>query len=486
MAARRRKTNEKKKGSPLLAVIVVCGVLLTLLLVALLVGRSMLNGWLRGDGFRDWLALRTGTALRAEVTLDPLEWDGSEVYTKRFTALGREEAGFSEILLDGVRARSGGIADRAVQVPGIEVNRLEVRFSPKRKAPPAPVGEASTTAAAPELPAWLRDYLPDRVEIEEIGIATAKVTVEKEAGEVFRLQSTKATIEPDYRTGFWAIAGKGGKAYLPGQPELELKDLAMRWKGSELFLDHASLGIFKDGHIDGKGEFGFEDPGRFDLELEVSSIQVDDLVKGEWQQRLSGIVSGPIRISGPPGALIYEGTLNLSEGVIEAIPVLERIARYTRSERFNRLVLSQAKTDFRRQGDRLELRKLVLQSDGLVRVEGDVDLVGDQLSGALQVGVTPGTMRWIPGAERLVFVTDRDGFLWAPLNLSGTLGEPREDLSARLVAAAGEAVLGDLPGGVIEGAKGLLNPEGGASGASDLLEQGKKVIDLLGPILKAP
>lgn len=488
MPSKRRKNPGKKKGSPLIAVIAICGTLLVLLVVALLVGRSMLNNWLRGEGFQEWLTARAGSALDAEVSLDRLEWDGSEVYTKRFAAMGREESGFSEILLDGVRAQAGGIADRAVQVPEIDVNRLELRFSPNRKAPAAPasVVTAEVAPAGPDLPEWLRDYLPNRVEIGEIDVATSRVTVEKQAGEVFRLQGTRATFEPDFRTGFWAIAGKGGKVYLPGQPEIELKDLALRWKGKELFLDRAALGIFKKGHIEGKGEFGFEDPGRFDVELELSAIDVDDLVPEEWKKRLTGIVSGPVRISGPPGALVYEGTLNVSEGVLEAIPVLERIARYTRSERFNRLVLSQAKSDFKREGDKLELRKLVLQSDGLVRVEGDIDLVGDQISGALQVGVTPGTMRWIPGAERLVFTTDRDGFLWAPMTLSGTTSEPKEDLSVRLVAAAGEAILGDLPGGVIEGAKGILDPGSEGSTTSDLIEQGKKMIDLLGPLLKAP
>src|SRR5690606_17494858 len=114
---------------------------------------------------------------------------------------------------------------------------------------------------------------------------------------------------------------------------------------------------------------------------------------------------------------------------------------------------------------RLELRNLVLQSDGLVRVEGRIDLVGDQLEGDLAVGVVPGTMRWIPGAERLVFTEERNGFLWAPLKLAGTTTSPREDLSARLIAAAGETVVGELPEGLIDAAKQLLGPSGSRSGA---------------------
>lgn len=485
------KPRKKSKGSfnPLKIVLIGGGVLLALLVVGLLIAKSMLNGWLRGEGFRDWLAGRAAEVLRSEVTLGDLEWSGSEVYSKRFEARGREQAGFAEMTLDGVRARAGGIVDKAVQVTGVSVNRLDLRFSPKRlptaPAETAPAPSAAATAG-PGVPEWLADYLPNRVEIDEIEIASTRVSVEKAEGEVFLLSGPRAILQPDFQTGFWSIEGKGGKVSLPNQPEIALKDLALRWKGEDLFVDRCALGVFKEGHVDGKGEIGFEGPGRFDLELDLSAIDVDELVEGEWRDRLTGTIHGPVRITGAPGALVYEGTMNLGEGVIEAMPVLKRIAQYTRSERFERLVLNQAKTDFKREADRLELRNLVLQSDGLVRVEGQADLVGDQLSGDFRVGVTPGTMRWIPGAERLVFTEDLEGFLWAPMKLTGTLAEPREDLSARLIAAAGEALIGDLPGGVLDAAGELLKGEGGAPASGDLLDQGKKVIDLLSPFLKAP
>lgn len=486
MSAKPRK-KPTRSFNPLKFVLISGGVFLVVLVVGLLIAKSMLNGWLRGEGFRDWLAARTAQVLRSEVTLGDLEWDGSEVYTKRFEALGRKEAGFAELALDGVRARAGGIADKAFRVPEVAVNRLDLKFSPKRLASPSePAPVAAVAKAGPELPGWLVKYLPDRVEVEEIEIATTRVSVEKAEGEVFLLNGARAVLKPDFRTGFWAIEGKGGKIDLPNQPEIALKDLGLRWKGNDLFVDHCALGVFKEGHVDGKGEIGFESPGRFDLELELSAINVDELLQGEWRDRLAGTIHGPIRITGAPGALVYEGAMHLDEGVVEAMPVLKRIAQYTRSERFERLVLNQAKTDFKREGDRLELRNLILQSDGLVRVEGQADLVGDQLAGDFRIGVTPGTMRWIPGAERLVFTEDREGFLWTPMKLTGTLAAPKEDLSARLIAAAGEAVISELPTGVLDAAQELLKGEGGKPASGDLIDQGKKVIDLLTPFLKAP
>ncbi|MEM1297536.1 MAG: hypothetical protein AAGH89_19370, partial [Verrucomicrobiota bacterium] len=106
------------------------------------------------------------------------------------------------------------------------------------------------------------------------------------------------------------------------------------------------------------------------------------------------------------------------------------------------------------------------------------------------IGVTPGTLRWIPGAERQVFTENRDGFLWAPLNLTGTTSEPKEDLSGRLIAAAGEEILKGLPDGVLKEVNKLLptGPDGENPSVdpSELIDQAKPLIDMLSPFLKRP
>ena len=485
MSANPRKKS-KRSINPLTVVLVTGGVILVLLVGGLLAVKSSLNAWLHGDGFREWLARRAEIVLKSEVTLGELKWSGSEVFAAKFTARGRAEAAFSELVLDGVRAKTGGVSDRAFHVADVTVNRLTLNFSSTSKAAPAAEITAGTAPAgeAPKLPDWLSGLAPNRVEIDRIHIAATNVAVEKAEGIVFTLAGVQATMEPDFQTGLWEVSGKGGTMQVPDQPQIRLKELGMRWRGSELFVDRCALGIYKDGHIEGRGEIGFENGGIFDVDLDISSIAIDELITGEWKDRLDGVIHGPVRINGTPGGLVYEGTLNVTEGVIESIPVLKRIAQYTRSDRFNRIVLNEARADFKSDGWRIELRNLALQSDGLVRIEGSVDIVGDQLEGDLRVGVAPGTMRWIPGAERLVFVEDRDGFRWAPLKLTGTTAEPKEDLSARLIAAAGESLIGDLPGGLLESAQELLNPGGDPAKSDEIIKQGKKVLDLLSPFLQ--
>ena len=98
--------------------------------------------------------------------------------------------------------------------------------------------------------------------------------------------------------------------------------------------------------------------------------------------------------------------------------------------------------------------------------------------------MTPGTLSWIPGAENLVFEKKRDGFLWAPMTLQGTLSEPREDLSGRLIAAAGKAILRDLPDGLLNEAQKFLDPSGESADPNSIINQGKDLLDTLSPFLR--
>jgi hypothetical protein len=105
-------------------------------------------------------------------------------------------------------------------------------------------------------------------------------------------------------------------------------------------------------------------------------------------------------------------------------------------------------------------------------------VVDRQLSGRFSLGVTPGTLARIPGAETKVFRPGRDGMLWAPVLVEGTLDDPDEDLSRRLIVAAGERMFEMIPE---TGLRVLRHSDRSASEmARDLLEEGKKAVGLDG------
>ncbi|HEY8960655.1 MAG TPA: hypothetical protein VIM57_00515, partial [Luteolibacter sp.] len=90
-------------------------------------------------------------------------------------------------------------------------------------------------------------------------------------------------------------------------------------------------------------------------------------------------------------------------------------------------------------------RDLVIASEGLVRIEGTLAVRDRRLDGSFRLGLAPGTLAQIPGAETDVFLPGERGLLWAPLRITGTLDDPKEDLTSRLIAAAGMRMFDVLP-----------------------------------------
>jgi hypothetical protein len=126
----------------------------------------------------------------------------------------------------------------------------------------------------------------------------------------------------------------------------------------------------------------------------------------------------------------------LDKGVIESFPLLETLATYTGNERFRRIALRDgAQAHVRRLGKQTVIDRIDVQSDGLARLTGSIQIDDKALSGKLRLGIIPGTASWLPGAEQKVFVSADSGYLWTDIVLSGTVDHPQNDLIPKLAAA---------------------------------------------------
>jgi hypothetical protein len=100
--------------------------------------------------------------------------------------------------------------------------------------------------------------------------------------------------------------------------------------------------------------------------------------------------------------------------------------------------LRKAALDFRQQGKRLELTKIEIASEGLLRIEGNLTIEDGRLDGLFQLGLTPTTLASIPGAAERVFLPGKEGMHWTPVRITGSTRLPNEDLTDRLIAAGFE------------------------------------------------
>jgi hypothetical protein len=228
--------------------------------------------------------------------------------------------------------------------------------------------------------------------------------------------------------------------------------------------------------------------GAWQIFTHVKSVPLDEFLDEWWEQRLSGKIEGDLEMAGarnaPPA---WKADLALKDGALTGLPILDKLATYTNTHRFKRLVLDVCSATLRPQGDALRIENIILQSNGLLRIEGSLTIRGRALEGDLLLGVTPETLSGIPGASSRVFVESNPaappGLQWTHVHIVGTLDAPMEDLSSRLIGAAGMSLLLDTPGAVVgQGAETLLKPVLGEdaaklpgkvmNGASGMLENG--------------
>ena len=258
-----------------------------------------------------------------------------------------------------------------------------------------------------------------------------------------------------------------------GESQCQISDATLRWKQSS----EATL----------RGALKYE-TGAWQASIHARAVPLEEFLDSWWKQRLSGRLEGDLEMSGTRNAPpVWKADVALKDGTLTGLPILDKLVTYTNTHRFKRLLLDICSASLRPQGDSLRIENIIVQSNGLLRIEGSLTIRGRALEGDFLLGVTPETLTSIPGASSRVFVESNPsappGLQWTRVHIVGTLDAPQEDLSSRLIGAAGMSLLLDTPGAVVsQGAETLLKPVFGGDaakmpakvieGASGVIENG--------------
>jgi len=448
----------RKKGSRLPWILLaVAGVVIA---AGFLIISAKIQGFLRSDAFRQLVSDKTGEAFRATATYSPMRWAGSSLFADSLEAGGNPGSIVQSLRADQIRAEVNwrAIWDGAWRVERIDVVSLEGVFRPG-----SPDGEGTDSGRKPEATSGLAAFLPQRFELGQLNIAQARVGfLGKDGREIVGVQNSALVVRPEGNG--WTIDGNGGTLTLPSQPALSITNFRSRIQGPTFFLTESNFRLGDAGKISASGEFASASK----LQIEWTQLDVATFLDAAWKSRLSGLFAGTALVEWPEAGLSAgkaAGTFRLSEGLLQNLEALDKIATFTGAPQFRRMPLQEISGNYQWARGGLNVTNLVAESKGLLRIEGQCDMAADgALSGTVRVGVTPQTLQWLPGSRERVFTVAQNGYLWTDVRVGGTLHNPKEDLTSRLVAAMkneviqqGEKVLEVLPGGAKEGAQGVLD-----------------------------
>tara|TARA_B100000925_G_scaffold291488_1_gene279759 strand:+ start:948 stop:2693 length:1746 start_codon:yes stop_codon:yes gene_type:complete len=441
-------------------------------------GYIWLKNYLRSEGFRSMVNQKVSQVLEAEAAFDEFQWDGMEVTAPTFIAEGPDL--IRRIEADELKAevRFGPLLGKRVETDSLRLSRLHVEVDVAKDGP------------------QLEENRRQVVKFEHALIDELSGTVNM-GGTALRWSGIRGQLRPGQGRGSYEGALTRGQLLTPLTlfPRLDLEQADLRYtEYGELILKSGSWKVFSSGQLETGGFLDFR-VGDFDFEGKLKGVQCDEVVPEDWAKRITGELRSDFTVSGKIGKIpLITGEVQLSNGHLTALPVLDRIASYTSTERFRRLSLRSANLEFMHKGDRLELTNIDIVSEGLLRIEGSLTIDGGQLDGDLRLGLTPSTLSRIPGAAHRVFEPGTDGLHWTPVKISGTTDSPQEDLSDRLIAAGFEwmyeMVNGELvlkSGGKVAGDLGraLWNTGGTAVDiGADILGRGSDILSGVGGQVK--
>lgn len=409
---------------------------------------SKMQAYLRSDEFRVFVGNSVGKVMNSKAEFSVFEWEGLDVSTEAFRAESSHL--MRKMEADGLQARLSldGVRDGVWQISDLRVSHLNVDLStvssPKAMGAGSVVSEPeqSSSDVKGSSSGFFANLLPDRAELISAQIMRMNLNLKTSSGGLIATDMAMR-VDGGSSAGSYDLHLSDGMIKSPwfGSP-LDLVSARGKYQHGRLFITELRSKVYDRGLLTLDGELEGRDFGFFGT---LKDVRCEEVLPEDWQKQLIGNVETQFRIQSGKNGAVTNGKLEIKQGVLTALPVLDTIAAYANSRRFRRLNLSEATLNYKRKGKRLELTDIVLASEGLVRVEGDLTIVDRKLDGRFMVGVMPGTLTHIPGAETKVFVRGKKGLLWSTLRITGTLDNPQEDLSGRMIAAAQERMFELVP-----------------------------------------
>jgi hypothetical protein len=281
---------------------------------------------------------------------------------------------------------------------------------------------------------WFAIFLPNRVYMKRIESEEANITWQFR-GEQAGFFGTDLLITP-HGPDFEYVA-TNGKLKMALLPELDLRrahllitktlltiydiDLTSNLESAESIHAQAYAGIGKDRSVDLRANF--------------SQVKIRSWLPAQWRDHLTGSAFGDLHWAGKEPKLensSVEGSLRVSNGRIDNLPVLEKLAELAQKKSFEHLELTDCSLTFGWQYPKIDINNIAIEETGKFRIEGEISIERRRLRGVIKLGLTREYLDWLPNPEE-VFSRKKSGYLWTNVRLFGTIDQPQQDLSPRII-----------------------------------------------------
>jgi len=428
------------------------------------------NRWLGGDQFRQLASQQLSTLLKTEGELQPLEWSSFSVYSASFASrIGAPGPWLWELRELRTEVSPRLLLDRILRFPEISVG--ELILTPGTQPALASV-EAPMPAPGDKIsPNLFRDVQIGTVEIRSVHLPPSA------ASGGWGVQGLQVSAQPSrHQTDFWV---RGGEITTPLSwlGNIQLGDVKGRYSNPTIFLTSLDAKSPAGGILQLSGEYtpGPTPKAQGRATWDRWSIPGGKIGVGlfEIPARMSGeFVLQEMGVGGPVG----QGQVRLVEARLEPGPgsetILGLLGALTGEPRLRGCPLTTAQAKWSMQPGLFDVTQILAEAPGLLRAVGQVRINGQNLSGQILFGLERNIgfkVNALTGGE--CFRREEGGYLYEPINLSGTLDNPQNDLKAKLTSAIARTA-------VRTGAQ-ILEKAAGSQGGGDAAKAAGQILNSL-------
>lgn len=394
----------------------------------------LVTQWLGGDQFRRIASQQLSQLLRTEGELQPLEWSSFSVYSGGFASRADAPGPWLWEMRE-VRTEVSPrlLLDRILRFSEISIGELKI--SPGTRPAMAPVEAPPATPAERSSPDLFRDVQVGSVEIRALQLGASPAT------DGWGVRGLQASLQPGKQQTVFSLREGEIATPLAWVGNLQLASAKGRYTDPTIYLTSLDAKSPNGGTLQLSGEYAPGPAPRAQGRLTWDRWAIPGGKLG------IGIFEIPARMSGDfvlqelrPGGVVGQGQVRLVDARLEPGPgsetILGLLGALTGEPRLRGCPLTTATAQWSMQPGIYDVNQILAEAPGLLRAIGRVRIAGNALSGQIQLGLDRNVglkVNALTGGE--CFRREEDGYLYEPINLSGTMDNPQNDLKAKLTSA---------------------------------------------------
>jgi hypothetical protein len=453
--------------------LLIAGVVLLVLLGALL--PIAITNWLGGKDFQKIASQQASSFLKTEGDFESFDWSSFSVYSAGFATRSGAKGEWNWDIRD-IRTEISPrlLLDRILRFSEISVGSVKMKsgtgfvFAPESlSAKPVPASSGGDL---------FRDVQVGKVVIKSFGLQPGPTT----SG--WGLENVVVEVHPNPQNTTFSIQGGKILSPLAWLGSLSLEQAKGSYVSPQIYLTRLELKSAQGGTLEISGEGRTDSTSGRKGRLTWDRWPLPDGKIGVGLFDISAKMSGWFELSdwksdGPVGT----GQVKLLEARLEpgkgSETILGLLAVLTGEPRLRGCTLSTAQASWTLEPGIYNIRSITAEAPGLLRVNGQVKVVGQSLSGVINLALEKNLgakVSALTGGE--LFRQEIDGYLNQPIQISGTLDRPENDLQPKLTGAltrtairTGAQILekaagaqggsgGDAAGQAVNVLKGLFGP----------------------------